>query len=141
MIQALPDYAVQLAEMESSLAALKKLVTWGWTYAVIWKIGPDHRTPVWYQSYINESLAGAVVGSAQRFESIFRQCQFTPARPGYAYVAWMRQSPLWWTRLMEPILTDESKESFLAVCLNFALANYHGDQSIRRNSNRGYCQF
>jgi len=43
MIQALPDYAVQLAEMESSLQALKKLVTWGWTYAVIWKIGPDHR--------------------------------------------------------------------------------------------------
>lgn len=43
MIQAVPDSVVQLAEMEGSLQELKKLVSWGWTYAVIWKIGPDHR--------------------------------------------------------------------------------------------------
>lgn len=121
------------------------------------------RTPLWYQGYFNETHAkGALAGPAQQFEFIFRQCQFTPARPGYvlscnlicsiafywelyrlgvdalylifiqfqftflsryAYLAWQQQSPLWWTRNMDPVITDKNKELFLAVSRPQAISN------------------
>ncbi|KAG0582593.1 hypothetical protein KC19_3G072100 [Ceratodon purpureus] len=100
--------------MENLVQELKKLVSLcGWTYAVVWKIGPDHRTPIWHQSYFNE-FEEREIGQAQRFENIFKSCQFTADRPGYAYLAWLRQSPYWWSRqLMVPVPTDENKELFL----------------------------
>lgn len=108
--------ASQLLEMEIVRQKLKELVSLGWTYGVLWKIGPDRRTPVWYQGYFNESMQ-VDISQKQQFESVYRHCRFTPTRPGYAYIAWHRQAPCWWTGHSEPVLTDENKEMFLRVCL------------------------
>lgn len=62
-----------------------RLVEFVWRIQMINEGGLICRTPVWHQSYLNDSLAGTMLGPARRFESIYRHCQFTPARPGYVF--------------------------------------------------------